>query len=190
MDVSPRVLENHIVRLEPLKEAHREEIRPLADDMSMWPQTTMRADGEHFDIWFDKMLDETNAGRQISHLVRDAATQKAIGHSAYLTLAPEHRRLEIGWTWYVADKRGGKTNPACKFLLLNNAFEMGAERVELRTALINKRSQAAMKKMGAKQEGILRHHILTWSGDWRDTVYFSILRSEWPEVKKGLEARL
>jgi len=189
MQITPRILENEIVRLEPLKEAHREEIRPLADDMSMWPQTTMRADGEHFDIWFDKMLDETNAGRQISHLVREVATQKAIGHSAYLTLAPEHRRLEIGWTWYVASARGTTINPACKHLLMSNAFDNGAERVELKTAAINKRSQAAMRKMGATEEGTFRRHILTWNGEWRDTVWFSILKEEWPDVKVGLEAR-
>ena len=190
MQITSRILENEIVRLEPLKEAHREEMRPLTDDMSMWPQTTMQGNGEHFDIWFDAMLSATNTGNQISHAVYDKASGAYVGHSAYLVITPDHKRLEIGWTWYVASARGTTINPACKHLLMSNAFDNGAERVELKTAAINKRSQAAIRKMGATEEGTFRRHILTWNGEWRDTVWFSILKEEWPGVRDGLEARL
>jgi len=190
MQITPQILENHIVRLEPLTEQHREPLRPLANDMSMWPQTTMQGNGEHFDTWFDAMLSATQAGKQISHAVFDKAADQYVGHSAYLVISVDHKRLEIGWTWYEASVRGSKINPACKRLLIGNAFDNGAERVELKTAAINKRSQAAMRKMGATEEGTLRRHILTWNGEWRDTVWFSILKEEWPSARDGLDARL
>lgn len=190
MQITPQTLENHIVRLEPLTEQHREPLRPLANDMSMWPQTTMRGDGKHFDIWFDAMLEATSAGKQISHAVYDKAAGAFVGHSAYLVITPDHKRLEIGWTWYEASVRGSKINPACKRLLIGNAFDNGAERVELKTAAINKRSQTAMRKMGATEEGTFRRHILTWNGEWRDTVWFSILKEEWPGARSRLDERL
>ena len=118
------------------------------------------------------------------------ASDQYVGHSAYLVISADHKRLEIGWTWYEASVRGSKINPACKRLLIGNAFDNGAERVELKTAAVNKRSQAAMRKMGATEEGTFRRHILTWSGEWRDTVWFSILKEEWPSAQDGLDARL
>lgn len=190
MQIEARVLENQFVRLEPLQEAHREPLRPLADDMSNWPQTTLRGDGEHFDLWFDEMLNATEAGQQISHCVKDAASGEALGHSAYLVIKPQFKRLEIGWTWYADRVRGSKVNPACKRLLLGRAFESGAERVELKTAAINKRSQAAILKLGTQYEGTFRRHILAWNGDWRDTVWFSMLKEEWPAARGRLDERL
>ena len=189
MIITPVVRENAIVRLEPLIEAHREELRPLADEAEIWALTSLRGDGAHFDAWFDLMLSGTKAGTQVSHLVRSQADGSAVGHSAWLTLAPEHRRLEIGWTWYGQAARGTRVNPAAKHLLLGGAFDAGAERVELKTHHRNARSQAAMTKMGATREGTLRRHLLCWTGEWRDTVFFSVLREEWPAVKAGLEAR-
>ena len=190
MQIEPRVLENDIVRLEPLTEAHREELRPLAAETELWALTSIRGDGEHFDGWFDLMLAGQARGDQISHLVRSKTTGSALGHSAYLGITPAHRRLEVGWTWYCAEARGGQTNPASKRLLLGNAFDNGAERVELKTHHKNFRSQNAMLKMGAAREGTLRHHLLSWTGEWRDSVYFSILREEWPAARAGLERRL
>jgi len=190
MIITPRVRENAIARLEPLTEAHREELRPLADEAELWTLTSLRGDGEHFDPWFDLMLDNTLSGQQISHLVRRQADGAAVGHSAWLSLAPAHKRLEIGWTWYGRTARGTAINPAAKLLLLAGAFDAGAERVELKTHHLNARSQAAMTKMGATREGTLRRHLLCWTGEWRDTVFFSVLKAEWPAVKAGLEARL
>jgi N-acetyltransferase len=190
MIITPRVRENAIARLEPLTEAHREELRPLADEAELWALASLRGDGEHFDPWFDLMLGNTLSGQQISHLVRRQGDGAAVGHSAWLSLAPAHKRLEIGWTWYGRTARGTKINPAAKLLLLAGAFDAGAERVELKTHHLNARSQAAMTKMGATREGTLRRHLLCWTGEWRDTVFFSVLKAEWPAVKAGLEARL
>ncbi len=190
MQIKPRILENDIVRLEPLTEAHREELRPLAGDPELWALASIRGDGEHFDAWFDLMLAGQARGDQISHLVRDQQNGKALGHSAYLVITPAHRRLEIGWTWYCAEARGSRVNPACKHLLLSNAFDNGAERVELKTHHRNLRSQNAMLKMGALREGTLRRNLLCWTGEWRDSVYFSVLADEWPAARAGLERRL
>ncbi|WP_417470870.1 GNAT family N-acetyltransferase [Maricaulis sp.] len=190
MQIDARILENDIVRLEPLTEARREALRPLAAEAELWALTSIRGDGTHFDAWFDLMLAGQARGDQISHLVRRQSDGAVIGHSAYLGITPDHRRLEVGWTWYCAEARGGKVNPACKHLLLGNAFDAGAERVELKTHHRNLRSQNAMLKMGATKEGTLRHHLLCWTGEWRDSVYFSMLRDEWPAARAGLEARL
>ena len=190
MKIEPRILENEIVRLEPLTETHREEMRPLAAEAELWALTSIRGDGEHFDAWFDLMLSGQARGDQISHLVRRRSDGAALGHSAYLVITPAHKRLEVGWTWYCAEARGSKINPACKRLLLGNAFDEGAERVELKTHHKNLRSQNAMLKMGATREGVLRHQILSWTGEWRDSVYFSVLREEWPAARAGLDARL
>ena len=190
MDLTPVILENDFVRLEPMEERHREILRPLAQDEDIWRLMTLRGDGEHFDRWFDLMLDTQAEGSQISHAIFDTATGAAVGHSAYLVISPVNQRAEIGWTWYAASARGTAINPACKHLLLGRLFDCGAERAELKTHGLNKRSQAAMLKMGAKYEGTLRRQIRTWRGDLRDTVWFSVLRDEWPEVRAGLETRL
>jgi len=190
MDLRPQTLENAHVRLEPLTEAHREALRPLAAEDELWAMTTIRGDGPHFDPWFDLMLAGQSDGHQISHAVYAKAAQAYAGHSAFLIIHPAHARVEIGWTWYAAPYRGGVVNPACKHLLLGRAFEAGAERVELKTHHLNARSQAAMTKMGATREGVLRSHTPTWRGDRRDSVFFSILRDEWPTAETGLRARL
>lgn len=190
MKIEPALLENAIVRLEPLTEAHREELRPLAREEELWALTSIRGDGAHFDPWFDLMLKGQAAGTQISHLVRRQADSDPVGHSAFLVITPEHSRLEIGWTWYGAGARGTAVNPAAKHLLMGRAFSCGAERVELKTHHRNLRSQNAMLKMGATREGTLRRHLKCWTGEWRDTVWFSVLREEWPAVSAGLEARM
>lgn len=189
MKLVPRILENQWVRLEPMTDAHREALRPVADDEDIWTHMTLAGFGPHFDAWFDLML-ETQKRDQISHIVYRKSTGDVVGHSAYLLIVPQHQRVEIGWTYYAAAARKTEVNPACKHLLLGNAFDSGAERVELKTGGKNLRSQGAMTKMGAVREGTWRSQINTWRGERRDTVYFSVLKDEWPKVRAGLEARL
>jgi len=190
MNLTPAILENEWVRLEPMTEAHREAMRPLAADPEIWALMTLRGDGEHFDAWFDLMLATQESGTQISHAIFRKSTNAMVGHSSYLVISTANQRAEIGWTWYEASARGTEVNPACKLALLGRLFECGAERAELKTHGLNKRSQAAMLKMGAKYEGTLRRQMRTWRGDLRDTVWFSVLKEEWPTVKAGLEVRL
>ncbi|WP_429912516.1 GNAT family N-acetyltransferase [Glycocaulis sp.] len=190
MRLEPAILENAYVRLEPLEDSHREEMRSLADDSEIWAFMTQRGDGAHYDAWFDNMLAASAGPAQISYAVFDAASGMCVGHSAFLEISVPHARVEIGWTWYGASVRGGAINPACKHLLLERAFEAGAQRVELKTHGRNLRSQRAIARLGAVHEGVLRSHYATWTGDRRDTVYFSVLPDEWPGVREGLERRL
>jgi RimJ/RimL family protein N-acetyltransferase len=190
MQLEPATLQDQTVRLEPLRPDHRQALQSIAQDPDLWALTTIRGDGEHFDTWFDLMLANQQAGQQISHAVVRLEDEAVVGHTAFLSLAPDHARLEIGWTWYEASARGTWINPACKRLLLARAFDVGARRVELKTHGLNLRSQNAMLKMGAQREGVLRQHTRTWRGDWRDTVFFSVLANEWPDVRAGLDARL
>jgi RimJ/RimL family protein N-acetyltransferase len=102
-----------------------------------------------------------------------------------------HKRLEVGFTWYRPDTWAGAVNPSCKHLLFSHAFDrLGAIRLELKCDARNMRSRAAIAKLGAKQEGIFRHHMIMWDGFLRDSVYFSIIREEWPAVRDGLARRL
>ena len=119
------------------------------------------------------------------------ARGRAVGSTRYGNIEPAHRKLEIGWTWIAPAWQRTAVNTECKYLLLSHAFEdLGADRVELKTDARNAASRAAILRIGAIQEGILRHHMLAAGGRVRDTVYFSILADEWPDVKAGLERKL
>ncbi|MFY7761640.1 GNAT family N-acetyltransferase [Aquidulcibacter sp.] len=189
MKLFPVTAHRHDVSLTPLVEADREALRAAASDPALfryWPRD-MAAD--KWDQNFDWMLQEQAAGRWLFHTVK-AGDGRIVGQTCYLAIRPEHKGVEIGGTWYVADVHGTQVNPTCKLVLLENAFACGAERVELKTDARNSRSRAAILKLGASFEGIFRRHLLLPDGQWRDTAWFSILRDEWPKVKTGLEARL
>jgi RimJ/RimL family protein N-acetyltransferase len=142
------------------------------------------------------MVEENEAGRLMTFVVRRLADGAVVGSSSYLNIVPADGRVEIGFTWYTADVRGGAVNPEAKYLLLENAFAARYNRVEFKTDARNARSRAALLKLGAKEEGTLRSHIwmpptlLREEGYFRDSVYFSILASEWPHVRSGLQKRL
>jgi RimJ/RimL family protein N-acetyltransferase len=183
-------LEGYGVAVEPLAEVHREPLRAAADDARIWEFTLTRADGAGFDPWFDTALADRDAGRRVPFAVRRAADGRWVGGTSYLDVALGHRRLEVGSTWYRPDSWGTTVNPACKLLLLAHAFEVvGVNRVALVTDALNTRSQAAIAKLGAVREGVLRAHMLSQGGRVRDTVVFSITAAEWPAVRAGLLAR-
>ncbi|MGJ3232470.1 MAG: GNAT family N-acetyltransferase [Oceanicaulis sp.] len=190
MDLARKPLSNAFVRLEPLEARHREPLRPLADDPALWTQTSLNASAGGFDAWFDAMIGANAKGAQISYAVYDKRRGAHAGHTSYLAIAPEHDRVEIGWTWYGADFHRTHVNPAAKRLLLAHAFACGTRRVELKTGSHNLRSQGAMEKLGAVRDGVLRSHAKTWTGERRDSVFYSILAEEWPAVRDRLDARL
>lgn len=184
-------LQGRWVRLEPLAEEHREVLRAAADDPRIWRHTLVDARGPGFDSWFDQAMVQHVAGRQVPFAVRRISDQTLIGSSSYLDFMPHHRRLEIGSTWYIPAEWGTRVNPECKLLLLTHAFEiLGMNRVALCTDLLNTRSQAAIEKLGATKEGVLRAHMITQGGRIRDTVTYAIVVGDWPEVKTRLTARL
>ena len=179
------------VKLEPLGEQHREGLRLAADDELIWELTLTRADGPEFDRWFDGALAAHSAGRQVPFAVRRLEDEALIGSTSYLDVVPRHKRLEIGSTWYVPGVWRSRVNPECKLLLLTYAFEeLGFNRVTFCTDLLNVRSQAAIAKLGAAREGVLRAHMVTRGGRVRDSVIFGITAADWPAVKARLTARL
>ena len=134
---------------------------------------------------------EKAAGRALPFVVLDADSGEVIGSTRYCNAEPEHRRLEIGYTWYASRYQCTPVNSQCKLLLLEHAFEvLGAVAVEFRTHWHNQRSRQAIARLGAKQDGVLRNHRIEADGARRDTVVFSILDSEWPAVAKALRFRL
>jgi RimJ/RimL family protein N-acetyltransferase len=179
------------VRLEPLAEEHREGLRAASDDDRVWQFMYLDGRGPLFDKPFDDAVRQRAEGKRLPYAVRLLSSGELIGGTSYIEPNAQHRRAEIGWTWYRPDHWAGPVNPECKYLLLAHAFEtLGLNRVQLVTDLLNTRSQAAIAKLGATREGVLRSHAITRGGRIRDTVVFGIVASEWPQVREKLLARL
>lgn len=187
MKLKPIALGGRHARLEPLDAAHREAMREALDgDEAAWLILVGAGFGPHFDGWWNQAM--VGPGRV--YAVIRSSDRAVVGVTGFHEISSTHRRLEIGGTYYRADARGGPVNPQAKRLLLQHAFDCGAVRVEFLTDAINARSRAALLRLGARQEGVLRHHKTTWTGRCRDTVVFSILADEWPDVRDRLDARL
>ena len=182
-------LATHGVALEPLAEAHRAGMGAAASDPVIWRYLPWDASGDGFDRWFDATL--ANASNDAIWAVRRQSDGAIVGSTRYLNIAAHDLRVEIGGTWYALEVWGGIVNPACKFMLMQHGFEtLGLNRIELKTDARNERSQKAIARLGAQREGLFRRHMVMPDGHIRDTVYFSVIREEWPEVKAGLLARL
>ena len=191
MRLEAPVLENRWVRLEPLSDAIREEVRvAISIDEAAWSIRVSNAYGPAFDAWFDGRAGHMAAGGGPAYAVRDQVSGRVVGTSSLHDLVPEHRRVELGSTVYHPDARGTAINPASKRLLLQHAFDSGIIRVEIITDAVNARSQAAIAKLGARREATLRRHKITWTGRVRDTVMFAITDEDWPTVRERLDARL
>lgn len=189
MNLESKVLEDRFVRLEPMAELHKAGLREACDaDPDTWNRLyPFSMAGEHFDRAWDRMFASPAPGR-LNFAVMDGGACR--GMTCYLGVDAANRILEIGATYYHPALRGGPVNPAAKRLLLAHAFASGARRVQFKVDAINARSRAAVLKLGAVQEGILRQDRATWTGRIRDTVIFSILDSEWPTVRARLDERL
>ena len=153
----------------------------------MWAILATSAEGERFDGWWAAALAD---GRRIPYAVRRLSDDAVVVTTSFLNIDGDSRSTEIGSTVLRPDARGGSTNPDMKLAMLRHAFEAGAVRVEIRTDARNDRSQAAIAKLGATREGVLRRHKRLWNGEIRDTVVYSIIADEWPEVQARLSARL
>lgn len=189
--IEPIALEGVHVRLEPLAEPHKEGLRTAADDPKLWEFTVSRGFGPYFERWWQEAVEGTSTGNRLAFVVIDRGDESIIGSSSYLNVALHEKRLEIGSTWYVQRLWATVVNPECKLLMMTHAFErLGIRRVEFCVDAINTRSRAAVTKLGAVKEGILRSHRFTETGRIRSTVYFSVLEDEWPGVKEGLRKRL
>lgn len=183
-------LDGRFVRLEPLEERHRAALRPAAQHPEIFTVTTS-ALGALYDPYIDTALKRSDGERELAFVVMLKAEDRPVGMTRYLNIEANHRKLEIGSTWYEPSVWGGPVNPECKLLLMRHAFEaLKFHRIEYKTDLRNARSRAAILKLGATQEGIFRKHMIMADGHVRDSVYFSIIDTDWPTVKAGLEKRL
>jgi RimJ/RimL family protein N-acetyltransferase len=187
--LGPRTLTGRHIALEPLEERHHDGLLKAAADPETWTYIPVDPkDG--FAKRLPWMVKENAEGRFLTFVVRRLSDDAIVGSTTYLNIAPADAKVEIGFTWYTADSRGGPVNPEAKYLLLKNAFEANYNRVEFKTDAKNARSRAALLKLGAREEGILRGHMWMPQGYFRDSVYFSILAAEWPALRAALEMRL
>ncbi len=192
MVVSPVVLEGAHVRLEPLAKTHLTGLVEvgLDEELWLWIPTPVRTQQE-MAAYIETALDEQAQGAALPFAIVEKATGRAIGSTRYGNIDRTHHRVEIGWTWVAGAWQRTAMNTEAKYLLLRHAFEtLRCMRVELKTDSLNERSRAAILRLGAREEGLFRNHMITASGRIRHTVYFSIINSEWPTVKARLEGKL
>jgi N-acetyltransferase len=192
--VMPVTLEGSVVRLEPVRGEHAEVFWELAkdslDDIFQWIPYRMKT-RDDFQRLIEKAFNEQERGESIVFATVERASGKVIGSTRFMNIDRVNRRVEIGSTWIAPAWQRTAVNTEAKYLMLQHAFEVWkCFRVELKTDALNLKSRNAIMRIGAKEEGTLRRHVLTWTGRVRDSVYFSILDTEWPEVKSALEQKL
>ena len=192
MNVVPVVLEGRHVRLEPLSQAHHADLAAVGLDEELWRwiPTPVRTPQE-MSGYIQTALEEQSRGVSLPFALIEKTSGRAIGSTRYGNIDRAHHRVEIGWTWVAPPWQRTGVNTEAKYLLLRHAFEtLGCIRVELKTDSLNERSRAAILRIGAREEGTFRNHMITSTGRLRHTVYFSILDSEWPAVKARLQSRM
>jgi len=190
--VTPVTLDGSRVRLEPLERSHLPGLVAAGADPVTW--TWMHApltDEAAMRAWVEEALANRDAGAEVPFAIVQAATGRVLGSTRFMSIAPAHRRLEIGWTWLAPGAHGTGANTEAKLLLLEHAFErLGAMRVEFKTDARNARSRAALAAIGASFEGVFRRHQLTAGGRVRDSAWYAIVDEDWPAAREHLRARL
>lgn len=190
MDLEPVTLQGEAIRLEPLSLSHLDDLVDAAEPGIFEWFTTDLSSRDAMRTWVDDALAAREARTALPFATVDRASERVIGSTRFGNAAPEHRRVEIGWTWLTPSHQRTRANTEAKYRMLRHAFETwGCVRVELKTDTRNTRSRDAIRRLGATEEGVLRSHMQTPQGP-RDTVYYSILQEEWPSVKRDLEAKL
>jgi len=192
--VAPITLEGSVVRLEPIRRDHSGDFWNVAkdaiDDIFEWIPYRLQT-REDFQRLVEKAFDEQKRGQSVVFATVEKGSGRVIGSTRFMNIDRINRHAEIGSTWIAPAWQRTAVNTEAKYLMLRHAFEVWqCFRVELKTDALNQKSRNAILRIGAKEEGTLRRHVLTWSGRVRDSVYFSILDSEWLEAKQRLEARL
>jgi RimJ/RimL family protein N-acetyltransferase len=190
--LTPVTLEGNGIRLEPLTSAHQDGLAAAAADGRLWVLWfTSVPKPEQVGAYIEDALTGHRAGHMLPWAVRELETGTMVGSTRYHDVVPQIDRVEIGYTWYAARCQRSYVNTACKLLLLGHAFEtMGCRVVGFRTDNFNFVSQKAIAALGAKKDGVIRHHHARRDGTVRDTVIYSILAAEWPDVKRHLATRL
>lgn len=192
MNIQPVILEGAYVRLEPLTFNHHPQLCEIGFDDELWKFTTVVIKTpEGMRTYIETALKSHAEGSGLPFAIIEKASGKVIGSTRYGNIDKANRRLEIGWTWIARAWQRTAVNTEMKYLLLTHAFEtLGCIRVEFKTDSLNQQSRNALLRIGAKEEGVLRNHMITSSGRIRHSVYFSIIDSEWGDVKNNLEKKL
>ena len=193
MQVMPVTLTGKVVCLEPLGLEHAPDLLRAGQPEIIWTWLSYNPGRgpEAMEHWIDLALRARDAGTEQPFAIIDLATGQAVGSTRYMNILPQDRGLEVGWTWLTPTAQHTGVNTECKYLLLRHAFEeLGAIRVQFKTHHKNLRSQQAIARLGAVKEGVLRNAVIMPDGSYRHSVYFSIIESEWPQVKVGLEAKM
>jgi len=182
------ILEDELVRIEPLEEKHYDLLLPTALESTLWLYTAAKISSpETFRRYFDTALKEKQEKRSYPFAYYHKAQQRYVGSTRYANIEFPNKKLEIGWTWIHPSLQGTGFNKHCKFLLLRYGFEtLGLNRIELKTSHLNLKSQKAMRKIGAVEEGTFRKHSINDDGTVRDTVYFSFINDDWPAIKNSI----
>lgn len=187
------MLEGSRVRLEPLAERHLPGLWEASRDARTWRWLSIRRPASHEElrVWIGAALDAAEHGTELPLVTLLRSELRVVGSTRFLALRPEHRSVEIGWTWLHPDVWATGVNVEAKLLMLAHAFDVwGCRRVELKTDALNERSRAAIEALGASFEGVHRKHMLVREGESRDTAWYAILDDDWPAVRAGLERRL
>jgi len=189
--IAPVTLEGSVVRLEPIRREHAALFWNVAkdnlEDIFRWIPYSMKTPDD-FQKLIAKAFDEQERGESVVFATVERSSGRTIGSTRFMNIDHANRRVEIGSTWIAPAWQRTRVNTEAKYLMLRHAFEVwGCVRVELKTDALNEKSRNAILRIGAKEEGTLRRHVVTWTGRIRDSVYFSILDSEWPEAKARLE---
>ena len=192
--VTPVKLSGSVVRLDPIRHEHAELFWEVAknnlDDIFRWIPYRMQT-RDDFQLLVAKALQEQERGESVVFTTVEISSGRVLGSTRFMNIDRNNRRVEIGSTWIAPAWQRTAVNTEAKYLMLRHAFEVwGCFRVELKTDALNQKSRNAILRVGAREEGTLRRHVVTWTGRVRDSVYFSILDSEWPEVKARLEEKL
>jgi RimJ/RimL family protein N-acetyltransferase len=190
--VLPLTLDGSVVRLEPIRREHARLFWEIAqndlEDIFRWIPYSIKTP-QDFERLIDKAFDEQERGESVVFATVERNSGRTIGSTRFMNIDRNHRRVEIGSTWIAPAWQRTAINSEAKYLMLRQAFEVWkCMRVELKTDALNQKSRNAILRLGAKEEGTLRRHLVTWSGRVRDTVYFSILDDEWEQVKVRLKA--
>lgn len=190
MNVTPVVLKGEAIRLEPLNEEHAQGLYNRGRSEADWAYMPRACFVDLADTrqWIAQAL---NAADQLPFAIIETHKERIVGSTRFLNIRAEHRSLEVGWTWLGQEWQRTRVNTEAKLLLLTHAMErLGCVRVEFKTDARNQRSQQALERIGATQEGVLRNHMIVQGNHVRDSVYYSVIDTEWPKVKKKLQRLL
>jgi RimJ/RimL family protein N-acetyltransferase len=190
--LDPIVLEGSFVRLEPMTLEHHARLSEVGLDPEIWRYTiAMIRTPEEMRDYMESALELQRGGTSLPFATIERSSGRVVGSTRFGNYDPTNRRIEIGWTWLARPWQRTTINTEAKYLMLTHAFEkLHCVRVELKTDVLNTPSRKAMLRIGAKEEGVLRKHTLMWTGRYRDSIYYSILDEEWPQVKGQLEKLL